>query len=102
MSGETETIVAPSGEALLSEYEQLRLVALGRSNGPHQGIGFALLLRRGMAAWMDACVTAAAPSTPRPVPRQGHRLVAPDLRGEVAIVLAAMALACPIEGGMTA
>jgi len=102
MSVASQTIVAPSVEALLSEYEELRQVALGGSSGVIQGTGFALLLRHGMAAWMEACVTAASSSRPQPVPRQEHRLVPSDLRSDVALVIAAMALACPIEGGMTA
>ena len=91
-----------SSEALVSEYEELRRVALGGSRGPSQGVGFALLVRRGMAGWMDACMTAASASRSRPVSKQEQCLVLPDLRGEVAMVLAAMALACPSEGGMTA
>jgi hypothetical protein len=52
---------------------------------------------------MDACMKAAASSSGlRPVSRQEQCLLPPDLRGEVALVLAAMALACPSEGGMTA
>jgi hypothetical protein len=94
--------MARSGDALLSEYEELRRAALGESNGPRQCVGFTLLLRKGMAAWMDACATATAASKSQPAPRLEHRLVPSDLRGEVALVIAAMALACPMEGGMTA
>jgi hypothetical protein len=97
----SETVATASAEMLTSEYEELRRVALGGSDGLRGGIGFALLLRRGMAAWMDACLTAALPSRPRSVPRQDFCAVAPDLRGEVAQVLATMALH-GVEGGMTA
>jgi hypothetical protein len=56
-----------------------------------------------MAVWMDACTKAAACSSRlRPVAKQEDRLLPPELRGEVALLLAAMALACPSEGGMTA
>jgi hypothetical protein len=92
---------ATAAETLTSEYEELRRVALGGSGGLHGGVGFALLLRRGMAAWMDACLTAAVPSRPPSVPRQEFCAVPPDLRGEVAQVLAAMALG-RVEGGMIA
>ena len=103
MSAAPEAIVPEPGEALVSEYEDLRRVALGGLRGPSQGVGFALLLRRGMAVWMDACMKAATSlSRLRPVSRQEQHLLPPDLRGEVAMVLAAMALACPSEGGMTA
>lgn len=93
-----------SGDVLVSKYEELRRVALGALRGPSQGVGFALLVRRGMAVWMDACTKAAAGSSSRlrPLSKQEDRLLPPDLRGEVALVLAAMALACPSEGGMTA
>jgi hypothetical protein len=103
MSAAPEEIVPASGDALVSEYEALRGVALGGLRGPSQGVGFALLLRRGMAVWMDACTKAAASSSRlRPLSRQEQCLLPPDLRGEVAMVLATMALACPMEGGMTA
>lgn len=103
MSATPETIVPTSGDALVSEYEELRRVALGALRSPSQGVGFALLLRRGMAVWMDACTKAAACSSRlRPVAKQEDRLLPPELRGEVALLLAAMALACPSEGGMTA
>jgi hypothetical protein len=95
-----ETLVPTSGDALVFEYEELRRVALGAFRSPSQGVGFALLLRRGMAVWMDACTTAAAAPSRQPVSKQDR--LPPDLRGEVALVLAAMALACPSEGGMTA
>lgn len=101
MNAAPETIEPTSGDALVSEYEELRRVALGALRGPSQGVGFALLLRRGMAVWMDAC-TKASSSRLRPVSKQEDRLLPPDLRGEVALLLAAMALACPSEGGMTA
>jgi hypothetical protein len=96
----SETTATASAEMLTSEYEELRRVALAGLDGLQRGIGFALLLRRGVAAWMDACLTAALPSRPQPVPRDSCA-VPPDLRGEVAQVLAAMALGSRIEGGMT-
>jgi hypothetical protein len=101
MSAASQMIMPPSGEAILSECEELRRVALAGTIGPSRGVGFALLLRRGMAVWMEACVTAASPSRSRPVPRQDHHLVPADLRSEVALVLAAMALAGPLSGGIT-
>jgi hypothetical protein len=97
----SETTATASAEMLTSEYEELRRVALGGSDGLQGGVGFALLLRRGMAAWMDACLAAALPSRPRSAPRQDLCAVPPDLRGEVAQVLATMALR-GVEGGMTA
>lgn len=96
---EPETLL-PMSERLVAEYEELRRVALV-ANGPSQGVGLALLLRRGMAAWMEACLTAVPSPMPRPAPPQACFLPA-DLRHEVATVLAAMALAGQVEGGMTA
>jgi hypothetical protein len=95
------TNMLPSGESLLSEYEELRRVALTPSNGLSRGVGFSLLLRRGMAVWMDACAAVAPPPRSQAVPRQKHRLVPSELRSEVALVLAAMAMANPSYGGMT-
>ena len=102
MIAPSETTATASAETLTSEYEVLRRVALGGSNGLSGGVGFALLLRRGMAAWMDACLTAALPSRPQSVPEQQQEVCAvpPDLRGEVAQLLAAMALGGRVEGGM--
>jgi hypothetical protein len=55
---------------VVSSYEILRRVALGLS-GPNDGpgLGFTILLRQGMAAWLHAwttcpCVVAPAASTP--------------------------------------
>lgn len=81
----------------MSEYEELRHMGLGAS-GARPGAGFALFIRRGMAAWMDT----ASASVARPLPTtRDDRVVPSSLRGEVAMVLASMALACRIEGGLT-
>ena len=90
----------PSAEALVSEYEGLRRMVLGAS-GATPGTGFALFLRRGMAAWMEACTTAASAFVTRHPPMQEDRVVPSDLRGEVAMVLVSMALSCRTEGGLT-
>jgi hypothetical protein len=44
--------------AVVTSYEILRRVALGRS-GPHDGpsLGFTILLRQGMTAWLSAWTT---------------------------------------------
>ena len=88
-------------QSLVSEYEELRGVTLAQSNAPSRGVGLSLLLRRGMAAWMDACAAVAPPSRSRTVPRHEHRLVPSELRSEVALVLATMALANHSYGGIT-
>jgi hypothetical protein len=79
-------------QALISAYEDLRKQAIGFSSSG--GLGIALLLGQGMVAWMQACswVSSATtldnlcrrPTVSGPLPD--------DLRGEVVLVLAAMAL----------
>lgn len=91
MTTSSETNPAASAKTLASEYEELRRVALGGSGGLRRGVGFALLSRRGMAAWIAACLTA-VPSRPRSVPGQESSPVPPELRGELAQLLASMAL----------
>lgn len=100
MNTTAPTNVPSSSESLLSEYEELRRVALFPSNRLSRGVGFSLLLRRGMAVWMDACA-AVAPARSQAVPREQHRLVRSELRSEVALVLAEMAMANPSYGGVT-
>jgi len=52
---------------LVTSYETLRRVALGHS-APHDGpsLGFTLLLRQGMAAWLGAWALCPAPRVPEP------------------------------------
>jgi hypothetical protein len=78
---------------LVASYEALRRVALGRG-GPDEGpnLGFAVLLRHGMRAWLHAwamspCPAAAAPRT-GPSPD-----IPPIVHLELAQVWAHMALA---------
>jgi len=93
--------VAKATDPLVSHYEELRRHALDGPAG--RGAGWALFIGHGMAAWMDAC-TAMTPvaepgpraSAPPPVPLPS------DLRGELVMVLARMALALPVEGGRPA
>ena len=52
---------------LVSSYETLRRVALGHS-GPNDGprLGFTLLLRQGMTAWLQAWARCPCPVVPAP------------------------------------
>jgi len=52
---------------VVTSYETLRRVALGHS-GPTDGpqLGFTLLLRQGMAAWLRAWALCAPPAVPQP------------------------------------
>jgi hypothetical protein len=53
---------------LATSYETLRRVALGHW-APHDGpyLGFTLLLRRGMTAWLGAWAMYPPPTVPEPV-----------------------------------
>jgi superfamily II DNA/RNA helicase len=78
-------------ETLISAYEDLRQQAIGGSSSG--GLGMALFLGQGMVAWMRACswVSSTAPDNSR----RSQTAAAPlpnDLRGEIVLVLAAMAL----------
>ena len=87
---------------LVSGYEELRRVAIGRPPSAGRGVGFALFLRSGMAAWIEACEAVSPPSPPLrlpPLPRD--QLLPTDARGEVTMVLAAMAFSAAVHGGLT-
>lgn len=86
-----------SPSSLGERYEELR--SLARNGGETRGgLGLALFLRRGMAAWMEAW-TRCQPSPgsdarpkPKAVPAESATVMAPGLHAEVALVLAGMAL----------
>ena len=83
----------PSTATLVTSYDILRQVALGRS-GPDDGprLGFTVLLRHGMAAWLRAWAACPAPRTPSAVPP----MAIPTLvHTELAQVWVHMALAHP-------
>lgn len=90
-----EAGVAPlvdSADALRTGYEDLRQGVLGPGDGA-QSLGEALLMRRGMAAWMRAWAEI-APSKEK-TPREAAECdgVLPVVgRGEIVTILAHMAL----------
>jgi len=85
--------------ALVGAYEDLRHSAL---SGAGRGIGFALLVRSGVAAWIAACASLARPFEAPPVRRStAQPLVPQDFRAEVATLLAEMALAAHAYGATT-
>lgn len=81
------------GEQLRHAYEELRAQATGRA-GPEtpEARGLALLLRSGMAGWMQAWRRlVVSPATPPALPRD-ELLPRLGLSAELAIILAQMAL----------
>jgi hypothetical protein len=94
----------PAGDpgALLSGYEEIRSEALRRAGCSGRGSGLALFVRRGMAAWLTACVPLVRPrEASHWKPTEDDR-VPPDLRTEVAMVLAEMALTAVHAQGVSA
>jgi hypothetical protein len=90
-------------EALSSSYEDLRRVALTGAHGQGRGVGFALFIRSGMARWMDTCIELFARPATAPPKRhvEEQRRLDPDVRIEVAMVLAQMALSAHVQGATT-
>jgi hypothetical protein len=78
-----------SQQRVRSAYEALREQALEGSAGRHE-LGFTLLVRRGVAAWMQACASR-PPASPLALSAV-HSLVPPGLQSELTQLLAAMAL----------
>lgn len=87
-------------EALSSSYEELRQIALAGDGVHGRGTGLALLKRNGMARWMETCIAVFARPAAPPLPRlfEGQAHVPADVRGEVAMVLAQMALSAQSQG----
>lgn len=82
-------------QALISAYEDLgRQAAKGSSS---QGLGMALWLGQGMMAWMPACCWAPSTAPNYLRPYSASVALPSDLRGEIVLVLAAMALRQPPE-----
>ncbi len=80
-------------DGLVARYEELRRQVLNQSSRMHRGPGLALLIQRGMRAWMD--VSSRCPITPSSTTlRLSNRddVLALDQRGEIVMILATMAL----------
>lgn len=89
---------AGASATLVTSYEELRRFALDRRAGPARGVGLALFLKSGMAAWLAVCAPLAAPPerssrSPRAAPPPVSADLPAELRIEVAMVLTEMALA---------
>ena len=99
MTPEPAIVAVEIRAALSSSYEELRHVALAGTGVRARGIGLALLIRGGMPRWMETCVTALSRPT-LSVPQQIERSprLPADVRVEVAMVLAQMALSTQSQG----
>ena len=89
----TSATVSPNDE-LVSRYEELRRQVLDESTKIYRGPGLALLIHRGMRAWMDvssSCSSAIPCSTNRRVSNREGVLIS-DQHSEIVTVLATMAL----------
>ena len=73
-----------------ADYEQLRGSALGKTNG--RGIGLALFLRNGMAAWVHACSCGTPPATDTVPPTATVSSLPADTRSQATVILAAIIL----------
>jgi hypothetical protein len=97
--------VSPVGvepQYVVEQYEAVRREALEVAPFGPRGHGLALLIARGLPAWLTA-LTALVPSTPRRsvderrAERAAPRLL-PTARGELTTVLAGLVLACAEPG----
>lgn len=80
-------------DELADRYEELRRQVLDESWKINRGPGLALLIQQGMKPWMDAwsvCPAALTPASAQPVPCKP--VIASDSRGEMVMILVAMAL----------
>lgn len=79
-------------ERLVEAYESLREYVLGDCEGC-TGPGLALLLHKGMAAWLQACARWTPPPRPRAELRSSPGAgLPPGLRGELVVLLTTMVL----------
>ena len=73
-------------------YESLRRAVLEGGGGERE-LGFALLIRRGMAGWIRAWSACPVPACPAAGPMRGTGIAVPaGVRGEVTHLLVTMAL----------
>jgi hypothetical protein len=81
------------GNEIAARYEELRRQALAASGGVNRGLGLALLVRQGMKGWIEASSHCGSGLPTKSQNHTGSTAVVPlDLRGEVVLILAGMAL----------
>lgn len=88
-----------------AHYEAVRAQALGEPATAAVPLGFAVLLRRGLVAWLATCAEVLARQAVPAPRRRSEGTAAPSvalggLRGEAVRVLASMALAAAGKGGL--
>jgi hypothetical protein len=81
--------VRPKPSTIATQYETLRMAALGEALAPEARAGLMLFLRRGMWAWARALVAENAPAQPN---RASSDSVAPHPSKAVIQLFAAMAM----------
>lgn len=77
-------------EDFAADYEQLRGSALGITDG--RGIGLALFLRNGMAAWVHACSCGTPPANDTIPPTATISSLPADVRSQATVILASIIL----------
>jgi hypothetical protein len=76
---------------LTAQYEQLRWDVLRSPRGCGSGLGLVLFLRQGMLSWMRAASQCTGDREPRlSAPPPADTILPLEVRGQIAIVLAAM------------
>lgn len=79
---------------MVERYEDLRRQVLGQKDPDHRGQGLMLFLSQGMKAWMNTWLCC-LPAGPTRMPKESDSTISVvpwDLRGEVAAILAGMAM----------
>ncbi len=89
-----------SGLELRARYERLRRLALGEvvAGFDERGLGLALLMRRGVPAWLEAMSERVSPAQ---APSSDESTLATDLRGELIRIVASMALSATRQEART-
>jgi hypothetical protein len=87
-------MIPAAGDALVAGYEDLRHQALHNPAAP-SGLGWAVLVRQGMAVWMKLCAESLTARPQTEAPRPATVVVLPYyVRSEMVQILTAMAVGC--------
>lgn len=87
-------MVLSAGDCIVAGYEDLRHQALHNPAAP-SGLGWAVLVRQGMAVWMKLCAESLTARPQTEAPRPAAEAVLPYyVRSEMVQILTAMAVGC--------